>query len=245
MASGSTPAALAATAIHFAGPGGALPRTNSTQSLRSAHSIPTLGLPYAPSRMRSATIDSTSGRSDASHPSTPPLINGSGRTSTSTNGRASFSNLVHLRHRFRPGSDPHSPRQGSPGYGAVTPGRDSHSNSMSISREAVVLPDREEGETPMQYLARVERVAPKSSIPSILSRKTEDFYYTVMRSFMRKFAYFGDPLDMALRKILMEIDLPKETQQIDRVLSSFADRYHECNPGVFPDPGMCPSPRRI
>jgi Sec7-like guanine-nucleotide exchange factor len=86
----------------------------------------------------------------------------------------------------------------------------------------------------------VEEVCPKSSIPSILSRKTEDFYHTVMRSFMRKFAFFGDPLDMALRMILMEIDLPKETQQIDRVLSSFADRYHECNPGVFPDPGMPP-----
>ena len=237
VAHSSTPAALAATAIHFAGPGGTLPRTNSTQSLRSAHSQPGLGLPYPPTRMRSATMDSMSGRSDASHPPTPPLINGSGRTSTSTNGRTSFSNLVHLRHRFRPNSDPHSPRQGSPGYGSVTPGRDSHSNSLSISREAVVLPEREEGETPMQYLARVEKVAPKSSIPSILSRKTEDFYHTVMRSFMRKFAYFGDPLDMALRKILMEIDLPKETQQIDRVLSSFADRYHECNPGVFPDPG--------
>lgn len=235
VAQHSTTAALAANAIHFAGPGGALPRTNSTQSLRSAQSQPALGLPYAPNRMRSATMESR--RSDASHPPTPPLINGSGRTSTSTNGRTSFSNLVHLRHRFKPSGDPHSPRQGSPGYGSVTPGRESHSNSLSISRETVVLPAREEGETPMQYLSRVEQVAPKSSIPSILSRKTEEFYQTVMRSFMRKSAYFGDPLDMALRKVLMEVDLPKETQQIDRVLSSFADRYHECNPGVFPDSG--------
>jgi hypothetical protein len=31
----------------------------------------------------------------------------------------------------------------------------------------------------------------------------------------------------------MEVDLPKETQQIDRVLQSFADRYHECNAGIF------------
>ncbi|KIW02528.1 uncharacterized protein PV09_06326 [Verruconis gallopava] len=236
MASNSTSAALAATAIHFAGPGGALPRTNSSQSLRSAQSTPALGLPYATKRMRSSTMGSTSGQSEASHPPTPPLLNGSGRTSTSTAGRSSFSNLVHLRYRFRHGSDPHSPRQGSPGYGTVTPGRDSQSNSLSISREAIVLPDREEGEPPLQYLSRVEKLAPKDQIPSILSKKTEDFYHTVMRSFMRKFAFFGDPLDMALRKLLMEIDLPKETQQIDRVLSSFADRYHECNPGVFPDP---------
>ena len=50
---------------------------------------------------------------------------------------------------------------------------------------------------------------------------------------MRKFAFFGDPLDMAIRKLLMEVDLPKETQQIDRVLQGFADRYQECNPGIF------------
>ncbi|GME40880.1 SEC7-like protein [Neofusicoccum parvum] len=41
---------------------------------------------------------------------------------------------------------------------------------------------------------------------------------------------------MALRKLLMEVELPKETQQIDRVLQGFADRYHECNPGIFMSP---------
>ncbi|KAL0263193.1 hypothetical protein SLS55_002171 [Diplodia seriata] len=41
---------------------------------------------------------------------------------------------------------------------------------------------------------------------------------------------------MALRKLLMEVELPKETQQIDRVLQGFADRYHECNPGIFVSP---------
>ncbi|KAJ6164129.1 hypothetical protein N7470_002801 [Penicillium chermesinum] len=40
-------------------------------------------------------------------------------------------------------------------------------------------------------------------------------------------------MDMAIRKLLMEVDLPKETQQIDRFLQAFADRYHECNPGIF------------
>lgn len=233
MASHSTSAALAATAIHFAGPGGALFRTSSTHSLRSAQSSPALALPSGVQRTRSSTMNS--GRSEDMHPPTPPMINGSSRTSTSTAGRSSFSNLFHLSHRFRHSSDPHSPRQGSPGH---IPGPDSQSNSLSMSRESAVLPDREEGETPMQYLERVEAVVPRSQIASILARKTEEFYHTVMRSFMRKNAYFGDPLDMALRKLLMEIDLPKETQQIDRVLQSFADRYHECNPGVFPDSGM-------
>lgn len=55
---------------------------------------------------------------------------------------------------------------------------------------------------------------------------------------MRTFAFFGEPIDMAIRKLLMEVELPKETQQIDRVLQSFADRYYECNPGIFASTGM-------
>jgi len=53
---------------------------------------------------------------------------------------------------------------------------------------------------------------------------------------MRGFGFFGDPMDMALRKLLMEVELPKETQQIDRCLQAFADRYHECNPGIYASP---------
>lgn len=41
----------------------------------------------------------------------------------------------------------------------------------------------------------------------------------------------------AFRKLLMEVELPSETQQIDRVLQAFADRYHECNPFVYKDGG--------
>ncbi|GAO20058.1 hypothetical protein UVI_02034510 [Ustilaginoidea virens] len=41
---------------------------------------------------------------------------------------------------------------------------------------------------------------------------------------------------MAIRKLLMEAELPKETQQIDRCLQAFANRYHECNPGIYSSP---------
>lgn len=53
---------------------------------------------------------------------------------------------------------------------------------------------------------------------------------------MRSFSFFGDPMDMAIRKLLMEAELPKETQQIDRCLQAFANRYHECNPGIYFSP---------
>jgi hypothetical protein len=226
-------ASTAASSIPIGAPG-ILLRNNSNKSSHSVRSSPAIPAHMAMSRARSSTMGSN--RSDDSPP-TPPFVNGgSGRDSTSTAGRSSLSNMFGLRFRM---SDPHSPRQGSStsNIHPHTPGLASHTNSLSLSRDAISLPDREEGETAIQYLSRVEDIAARSQIPSILSKDRDEFFHAVMRSFMRKFAYFGDPLDMAIRKLLMEIDLPKETQQIDRVLQSFSDRYHECNPGIFPTAG--------
>jgi Sec7-like guanine-nucleotide exchange factor len=36
----------------------------------------------------------------------------------------------------------------------------------------------------------------------------------------------------------MDCHLPKETQQIDRVIEAFAKRYHECNPNLFTSSGI-------
>jgi hypothetical protein len=100
------------------------------------------------------------------------------------------------------------------------------------------LPTREEGEPPGHYLERIEaNNVDKSVIASFLSKTDDAFLLSVLRSYMRKFAFFGDPIDMAVRKLLMQVELPKETQQIDRVLQGFADRYHECNPGIFINTG--------
>jgi len=214
--------------IHFA-PHPAVMRRGSITSDHSAKSSPALAPPGRPTRHRSSTVGSHSENSEDSPPTPPFVGGGSGRNSTSTAGRSSLSNLFGLG-RFR--HEPNSPRTNSATNISFAGGTGSMSNSMTLSRE-VLLPDREEGETAMQYLERVEDLAHRSQIPSILSKSGDEFRHTVMRSFMRKFAYFGDPLDMAIRKLLMEIDLPKETQQIDRVLQSFADRYHECNPGIF------------
>lgn len=35
----------------------------------------------------------------------------------------------------------------------------------------------------------------------------------------------------------MEVGLPRETQQIDRVMEAFASRYMFCNPGIFTSEG--------
>lgn len=230
---------LAASSVQFAAAGGGLLRNDSNRSDRSSPAL----APPPPFRIRnrSSTLGSTGARSEDGPmaPPTPPNVGGgggSGRNSTSTGGRSSFSNLLTIG-RLRHGSEPYSPRQGSPALGinGGTSGIASNTNSFTISREAlkITLPERLEGETAGKYLVRVEDSVDKSQIPSVLSKQTDEFFITVMRSFMRKFAFFGDPLDMAIRKLLMEVDLPKETQQIDRMLQSFSDRYHECNPGIF------------
>lgn len=78
----------------------------------------------------------------------------------------------------------------------------------------------------------------RSLIGTILAKSDDPFLMAVMRSYMRRLTFFGDPIDMAIRKMLMEVELPHETQQIDRVLGSFAERYCECNPGIFVSAGM-------
>jgi len=220
---------------------GSLFRNDSTKSLRSVRShtnTSTTANPNGPLRMglrgRSSTMGSMGGRSDGATSPTPPG-GPSGRNSTSTVGRSSFSNLFGLGSRFRNGPEPHSPRHASPAHGFPgNSGLTSHHTSLNISRETLVLPEREEGETPGHYLARIEESGPdKSIIASALSKTDDAFLLSVLRSYMRRFAFFGDPIDMAIRKLLMQVELPKETQQIDRVLQGFADRYHECNPGIY------------
>lgn len=213
-----------------------LGRQGSTNSKRSARSSPV----RAGLRERSNTMGSLGGRSDDT-PTPPHFHTASGRNSTSTAGRSSFSNLFGLSGRFRHNSEPHSPRHSSPAHGhSGASGFDSHTNSLNISRETLPLPEREEGEPPGKYLERIEQVFRRSKIAALMCKKDEAFSLQVLRSFMRKFLFFGDPIDMAVRKLLMEVELPAETQQIDRFLQGFADRYHECNPGIFTNPGRMP-----
>ena len=222
----STNAALAKQSLSFAEPGMNLFRNESQRSRASSNSSP-LQPPMRLAVRDRASTTSSFGRS--SHDmGTPPPFAASGRNSTSTQGRSSFGGLLNLS-RFRQSSDPHSPRHSSPGHR-------SKSNSFAISREALVVPEREEGDTPGKYLERLEAAVARSMIAGILSKSADPFAQAVLRSYTRRFPFFGEPIDMSLRKFLLEADLPKETQQVDRVIQAFADRYHECNPGIFMSP---------
>nr|POE79588.1 protein transport protein sec73 [Quercus suber] len=209
--------------LSFAEPDSHLFRDDSRRSRGSSASSPL----QPPSRF--STRDRASTASSLGRPSndqdTPPLMTGSTRNSTSTASRASLHGLLHLA-RFRQGSEPQSPRHGSPGSR-------SKSNSFAQSRETLVIPEREEGDSPSRYLERLEAAVARSVIAGILSKSADPFAQAVLRSYTRRFPFFGEPIDMSLRKFLLEAELPKETQQVDRVIQAFADRYHECNPGIF------------
>ncbi|GJN67247.1 hypothetical protein PLICBS_001271 [Purpureocillium lilacinum] len=196
------------------------PRGNDPHS---GHSSPTRATLL---RGRSSTMSSV-GRNSTDDHLLPPTT----RTSTST-GRKSFGDLLGLS-RIRQNSE--LSRQGS--LTPVTPGSiTSKSNSLQLSRSSVVLPERLEDESPAKYLTRLEDTVSRRVIASALSKGTDPFSAAVLRSYMRSFGFFGDPMDMAIRKLLMEAELPKETQQIDRCLQAFANRYHECNPGIYNSP---------
>ncbi|KAK4104988.1 hypothetical protein N658DRAFT_419290 [Parathielavia hyrcaniae] len=218
--------ATAQSARPTASPATALFRPSSRQSGQSS---PTRS--YIHRRGRSSTLSSlgrNSPRESVDDHLAPPTT----RTSIST-GRKSFSDLLGLG-RARQNSDMVA-RQGT--LTPMTPGSTaSKNNSLQLPRGSVSLPERRDDETPAKYLERVLEVASRSVVAAALSKNTDTFSLSVLRSYMRGFLFFGDPMDMALRKLLMEAELPKETQQIDRFLQAFANRYHECNPGIYSSP---------
>ncbi|KAL8858463.1 MAG: hypothetical protein Q9178_004961 [Gyalolechia marmorata] len=211
-------------------------RRDSAASTRSGRSSPTrAGTSKFSNRGRSSTKGSLHGNTDNEPLPTPPLPQ-SGRTSSST-GRTSLGGFFNLS-RLRQNSEPQYPRHGSglTGMPGTPISAGSKSHSLSLAREPVVVPQREEGDTPAKYLVRLEEAVSRGAVAAILSKLDDEFSKNVLRSYMRGFKFFGDPLDMSIRKLLMEAELPKETQQIDRVLQAFANRYHECNPGIYASP---------
>lgn len=225
------------SSINFAAPGSTFLRSNSTTSAQSGRSHSVVGRPpRLDARGRLSTMGSLGRVADDEAPPTPTLPL-STRTSTSTSGRPSLGGLFSLS-RLRQSSEPNNSRHGIAAPGTPASSR-SNQNSISLPRDPpLVVPERQEGDTPAKYLARLEEVVSRGAVVVLLSKSTDDFTKNVLRSYMRRFKFFEDPLDMAVRKMLMHVDLPKETQQIDRTIQSFADRYHECNPGIFMSPGM-------
>ncbi|KAF8078454.1 hypothetical protein FPV67DRAFT_1557780 [Lyophyllum atratum] len=111
----------------------------------------------------------------------------------------------------------------------------SHSSRPSFERgsvTAIPLPSGTQ-ESPEVYLKRLQAAVSKAEIAGILASSSTTFYAQALRTYIGQFNFVDDPLDVALRKLLMEVGLPRETQQIDRVIEAFAGRYMQCNPALF------------
>ncbi|KAJ2461175.1 hypothetical protein GGI03_005098, partial [Coemansia sp. RSA 2337] len=83
-----------------------------------------------------------------------------------------------------------------------------------------------------QQLRDVEGHTPATKLGSELS-KSDDEHRQMLDAYMKRFDFCDQPVDFALRQLFQELHLPAESQQIDRVITSFAGRYHMCNPGLF------------
>ncbi|KAG8798975.1 hypothetical protein FRC16_006150 [Serendipita sp. 398] len=92
-------------------------------------------------------------------------------------------------------------------------------------------------ESPEGYVLRLMEAVSKSEVAGVLASSGDDFHIKALQIFLAKFSFERDPLDIAIRRLLMDLSLPRETQQIDRVMEAFAARYAECNPGLFSQPG--------
>lgn len=217
------------SAVSFAAPAFPLLRNASSHSAPSTRSPPSIATTSfrTTTRDRASTMSTFPRVSDDMTP--PPTLSGSARNSMSTSGKTSLGGLLALG-RFRHGSDTNGSRHASPGP-------NSKSNSFAISRELHPPPSRHDNESAATYLDRLRNIVSRGTIAATLSQSGDPFLQTVLRSYTRKLAFFGEPIDMSLRKFLLEAELPKETVHVDRVIQAFADRYHECNPGIFMSPG--------
>jgi Sec7-like guanine-nucleotide exchange factor len=111
----------------------------------------------------------------------------------------------------------------------------------------------QQDELPEAFLQRLSSIVGKADIAGLLGSRyiaslltflhsklilsAEVKYVNTLKLYIGMFSFTGDPLDVALRRLLMHIGLPRETQQIDRVIEAFAKRYVECNPDIFMSDG--------
>jgi len=70
---------------------------------------------------------------------------------------------------------------------------------------------------------------------------SKEFNKAVLRCFVQLHQFKGLDLVNALRMFLRSFVLPGESQQIDRMIETFAIRYCSCNPGIFSCTGQCVS----
>lgn len=109
------------------------------------------------------------------------------------------------------------------------------SNDLNIYDEiSNPVPEIDDNDSEETYIQKLITEGFENEICSILSEKSTEFLNNCLIKFINsKFDFKEEPLDIALRKFLMFCELPKETQQIDRVLSTFSSKYFSDNFNIW------------
>jgi hypothetical protein len=105
---------------------------------------------------------------------------------------------------------------------------------INIKQLAARVPD----DSVEDYVRRISLSIPRNEIAGVLATSNDEFYTEALRLYMTRFEFRHQPLDVALRQLLMHMSLPKETQQIDRVVEAFSVRYEQCEPDLFRHKGV-------
>ena len=93
----------------------------------------------------------------------------------------------------------------------------------------------------LAILVRVDRLF--TSMVSLLLYRS-DFGKMVAKEYLRFFEFEKMSLVESLRQFLSCFSLTGESQERERVIVHFSDRYHECNPDVYHSVGesLCSTP---
>ena len=87
-------------------------------------------------------------------------------------------------------------------------------------------PDPEENESYESYLEKLSVYG--KFVGPILSSKDDKYKLECLENYLdNHFSFYRDPLDISLRKVLMFLELPKESQQIDRLLTRVSRVYYK------------------
>ncbi|SCZ87898.1 BZ3500_MvSof-1268-A1-R1_Chr2-3g05366 [Microbotryum saponariae] len=135
-----------------------------------------------------------------------------------------------------------SPNSRKASFAATTPSGPGSMSSTQMARgrsstmllaPSVPKIDPEEGETPSAFVDRLVSLLTRPDVSRCLAQSADAFHTEALATYFARFDFTLDALDIALRRLLMEVSLPTETQQIDRVMEAFAKRYIQCNDGLF------------
>jgi len=89
----------------------------------------------------------------------------------------------------------------------------------------------------VHFLHRHNASLNKTKLGEVLGEHDEQSTEIVAR-FIKYLDFTKMDFDQALRTFLSKFRLPGEAQKIDRIMESFARRYHENNPGIFQNEDM-------